>query len=312
MPIQVVYIGGAARSGSTLLARILAQAPGLVTVGEVRHLLQRGYFGLPEGVRCGCGEPLSECPFWTAVRREVIRELPALELETVPALARRVDRIRYLPGMYSPWKTRRFASEYERFSMLLLALYRAILAVSGARAVVDESKDLSLLYLLARRPEVDLRLVHLVRDCRGAAYSWMRRKRRPELVGQEGYMRRYSPTFIAFDWWYRNATLDLVPPRARARVRLRYEDLISHPQAELDRLLDALDLPPTDGLVEDGAVELHDDHLASGNPSRFQHGRIQLRLDNAWTTELSRSRRLWVTALTWPLLGRYGYLTRRR
>ena len=42
------------------------------------------------------------------------------------------------------------------------------------------SKDLSHVCILRREPCVDIRLVHLVRDSRGVAYSWTRPHRRPE------------------------------------------------------------------------------------------------------------------------------------
>jgi hypothetical protein len=308
-PISVVYIGGAGRSGSTLLSRMLGTVSHLVAVGEVRHLLIRGYLDLPQHVRCGCGAPFARCPFWTAVRAQVAVELPDLRAGEAAALARRVDRIRYLPGIYSPWRTRRLTTDARRFSTVMVALYRAILAVSGASTVIDDSKDLSLLYFLARCPEIQLSVIHLVRDSRGMAYSWTRPKRELELVDGESYMDRYALAYSAYDWCYRNVGVELARPLVGRYLRVRYEDLIQQPERELDRLLDALDCSARVASLRDGRIVLQGDHVAYGNPSRFHHGAVALRLDEAWRDGLSPGRRLWVTALTWPLLWRYGYLS---
>ena len=60
----VLFVGGLGRSGSTVLDMLLAQEPGMVPVGEVRHLWERG---LRDNDLCGCGAPFHDCPFWRAV-----------------------------------------------------------------------------------------------------------------------------------------------------------------------------------------------------------------------------------------------------
>ena len=52
------------------------------------------------------------------------------------------------------------------------------------------------------------------------------------------------------------------------------------------------------------------DHTVAGNPMRFHQGRLDLRLDQAWTTKLPARDRKVVTAITWPLQLRYGYSNR--
>src|SRR4051794_38468775 len=58
---SIVYIGGTGRSGSTLLARLLSGVPGVVAVGELRYVLDRG---MTQDHLCGCGRPFRACPFW--------------------------------------------------------------------------------------------------------------------------------------------------------------------------------------------------------------------------------------------------------
>jgi len=46
---------------------------------------------------------------------------------------------------------------------------------------------------------------------------------------------------------------------------------------------------------------------ASGNPMRFTTGKVAIRRDDRWRTAMPPSHRRTVTALTLPLLARYGY-----
>jgi hypothetical protein len=48
----------------------------------------------------------------------------------------------------------------------------------------------------------------------------------------------------------------------------------------------------------------------SGNPSRFRTGKIELQLDEEWKVKMRGADKNVVTALTAPLLLKYGYLGR--
>ena len=48
-------------------------------------------------------------------------------------------------------------------------------------------------------------------------------------------------------------------------------------------------------------------HTVSGNPNRFDTGSVALRPDQAWKKDMNPRNRNLVTALTFPLLYRYGY-----
>ena len=62
--------------------------------------------------------------------------------------------------------------------------------------------------------------------------------------------------------------------------------------------------------MHDGSVVLSASHTVAGNPMRFRTGPTKLRRDDAWRQSLPRGRRVLVSALTGPLLARYGYLRR--
>ncbi len=48
-------------------------------------------------------------------------------------------------------------------------------------------------------------------------------------------------------------------------------------------------------------------HTVSGNPNRFETGAVALRTDREWQKSMKPRDRALVSALTFPLLRRYGY-----
>jgi hypothetical protein len=54
-------------------------------------------------------------------------------------------------------------------------------------------------------------------------------------------------------------------------------------------------------------VELSPNHTVSGNPSRFTTGAVRIERDDEWIAAQTSEDRWATTALTLPLLLRYGY-----
>ena len=305
--VKVLYIGGLGRSGSTLLDRMLGQLPGFFSAGEIRDLWQRG---LRENALCGCGAPFKECEVWTRVGKEAFGGWDRVDLDQVQSLARSVDRHGLFPLLVAPWAWPPFKRRLERYAQFLAPLYRAIYEVEGSRIVIDSSKAPSTAFVLRKVPGLDLRLVHLVRDSRGVAYSWTKKVVRPDMVDRGAEMHRYPPARMAVRWVTRNGMMEVLGRLGHTEVRVGYETLIRSPRGELERILTGLGEPfqPRDlDFISDGTVELRPNHTVMGNPIRMENGPVRLRLDDQWRTALSRRQNGMVTLLTRPLLRRYGY-----
>lgn len=307
---RVLFLGGLGRSGTTVLERVLGELPGTCAVGELVHLWQRGVL---EDETCGCGEPFSRCAFWTAVgARAFAGWTPELAGRMVQ-LQRRVDRTRFVPRLALSRSLGRRRAELDEYVTAFTRLYAAIAQTTGGAVVIDSSKHPSLAFCLRTAPDIDLRVLHVVRDSRGVAYSWTKDVRRPESATGEGLMTRYSPARSAVLWAGHNLCLGVLGRLGTARLLLRYEDFVAEPRPVLSRLADfaGLDLPAGAlEFVSDGGVRLGSSHTVSGNPVRFSTGPLRLRRDDTWRSRLPRRRRLLVSLLTLPLLARYGYLRR--
>jgi UDP-N-acetylglucosamine transferase subunit ALG13 len=312
--LRVLFIAGWGRSGSTLLARMLGQVPEVFAAGELRDIWLRGVI---EDRRCGCGEPFGTCETWRAIGEAAFGGWDELNVGEVASLRRRLDRPWMIPRILGSKLTPELDADVVRYVDRLSRLYGAIGAVTGAKLVVDSSKIATSALFLRQVPGMDLRALHLVRDPRGVVHSWQRRRERGDesIEDRNGdrSMIRYGTAAAAARYvGYNMAAHGLSALGVPSRF-LRYEDLLVAPRTTLGRVLRlaGIDVPAKSlAFVDDGAVELAPDHTVDGNPMRLQRGRVPLRRDEAWTTEMAAARRTTVSALTAPLLTAYGYRLR--
>jgi len=308
-PVRLLFVGGLGRSGSTLLDRMLGEMSEVCAIGEVVHLWERG---VGNGERCGCGLPFPQCDFWTRVGKEAFDGWKNIDPERVARLRHAVDRTRHIPRLALPRLSSAVRDELTEYAGLYARVYSAVRTVSGCDVVVDSSKHASLAFVLRWSPDIDLRVLQLVRDSPGVAYSWAKRVRRPDVVDDgEDWMARCTPRQVSMQWNGQNAAFDLLAATGVPVRQEHYEELVAEPTAVLARIRSFAGLgddPAALGFVQGNVVQLQSSHTVSGNPMRFTTGGVTLRSDDAWRTALpARDRRL-VSTLTAPLRLRYGYL----
>jgi hypothetical protein len=311
----VVYIAGSGRSGSTMLERMLGGVPGFVNAGEINDMFRR--MAMYDEL-CGCGRAFSTCEFWVGVGERAFGGWSRDLVDEVVALQHEVARQRYLARLMIPRLANpRYAAQLARYGEVHARLYAGIVAQAGARVVVDASKGASFAMAISRGAAVDLRMIHLVRDARGVAFSWAKTNvSRPHGDGPRATMHRFNPAETAARWAILQAEIAATRRYMSASVLLRYEDLIAAPAAQIVRCVQSLGLqidPLTDlDHITGRTVDLAQSHGLSGNPSRFRSGPQELRADEQWRTDMARWDRLSTTAIAAPSLARYGYLPLQR
>lgn len=307
MSTPLVFVGGSARSGSTLLERMLAGLPGYCPVGELVFIWERG---LKRNDRCGCGARFRECPFWNRVGDAGFGGWSQVDVNEAAWLRSTVDRHRNLDRLAGLRRRGSLDAALTAYTALTDRLYQAVREVSGAAVIVDSSKHASYALLLRDLPSFELRLIHLIRRSHGVAHSWSKPVPKPGVGDGSGFMSVHPPAWSVGLWIADNLLYDAVARRLPRATRVRYEDLIADPRAELLRLVDELGLPAADRALSflDGAsAEFTATHAFSGNPMRSHAGRVALRADDDWRLSMSGPRRTLISAATWPLLLHYGY-----
>jgi hypothetical protein len=303
---KILYVGGFGRSGSTLIGRVLGEASGAICLGETRYVWSRG---LLHNVQCGCGAPFRECPFWSAVGDEAFGGWDNIDLARLVEVDHSILLLRTLPIHWAPFLRRGFAAAISEYVALLTKLYGAIGRVSGAKTIIDISKDPNFASLLMRVQGSDIRTIHLVRDSRAVAYSWTRNKRMPSPIGEQTSLEQFKPTAIAPRWLVWNVALRALALRNSPYIRIHYERFVEEPQAVLEALSAFADeeLVPAPSELMGNQVKLGAHHMFSGNPMRASTGWVKMDLDDEWKTKMPGSQFAEVTAITWPQLRFYGY-----
>lgn len=302
----VLYIAGTGRSGSTVLANVLGELPGYVSVGELRYLWERG---LIENRLCGCGLAFRDCPFWKQVLLTAYGDATP-DAEAMKGLQGKVARVRNLPLLFARrGRPERLRAETGPLPEQLRRLYRAVQEVSGARVIVDSSKLPSHAVLLDSTDGLDVTVVHLVRDPRAAAFSWQRRKVQPDRR-TPGYMERRGAAKSVALWVLWNAATEAFWSGRRDRyVRVSYEDFVADPRGTVTRVCRAVG-HHCDGagpFLDGGSVRLGVSHTVAGNPARLKSGTVRLRLDDEWSSAMPARDRVLVTLGAAALMKRYGY-----
>lgn len=305
--LPVVFISGKGRSGSTVLSMILGELDGVTNGGELRFLWRRG---IVEDRRCGCGVPFAECPVWSAVVSRM-EDAGPLDVDRALAAHDRLFRWSSVPRFVAGGRAAGPRDALATWAAAAGSLYRSLAEVTGASVVVDSSKwpaDPSMLGLV---PGIRPVVVHLVRDPRAVAWSWQRTKPQYDLA-EVREMDRFGPVHSSVSWVARNLVVAGVTSRwSVPRLVLRHEDVVDDPAGAVRSIagFGGLDLA-TEGVIDGRTVRRSVNHTVAGNPARFGDGPLELTADDEWQGRLPRRQRLVVTALTAPLLRRYGYPVR--
>jgi len=297
--IQVLFIAGYSRSGSTLLGRLLGAVDRAVFMGELRYVWQRG---MKENQLCGCGVPFSECELWTDIIDGVKVQG---HLDRVIKLQDSIDRLRYAPTLLR----RPDAPAAQEYRGYLWRLFKALKEHTDADVIVDSSKWPSHGLLLNGIPDIDLFVVHLIRDPRAVAHSWRRKKIRPEIIGRPTYMPVCPIWKSALSWQLVNwATEGLKRQAPGKHMTLTYGELTSNPLQSLRRILELVQIDSSTDFLKGHTAQLAATHSVGGNPMRFSSGRLTIRPDEEWRHAMPWTQKIQSLTLSWPYYLRFRRL----
>ncbi len=207
--IRVVYIMGAARSGSTVVGVLLGNGEDAFYAGELDVYARED--GRPTNDRAETKR------FWARVRHRV--ECTGVETDAEwHALLEHPRGLlcRRRPGTLSAY--RRFAT----------ALYEAVATEAEVRTVIDSSHYPLRLWRLRRLPGVELYTIHLVRDPRAVVASLQTDMRPKSRLAANVYL---FAVHVLSELIYRTVARE-------RRLRLRYEDVLRNPDECLQVLSD--------------------------------------------------------------------------
>ena len=295
--IPVLYIGGWGRSGSTLIANILGSLDPFIHVGELSWIWEHGW---KLNYLCGCGNRFSSCEFWRNVVFEFEKDVGNIDVDKMIYIRNKMAKKKLLYITEG-----KINDEMIEYLNCLRILYEKIYANSGNKIIIDSSKAPSHFFALKKINDVELYLLHLVRDARGCAYSWKKIIYRNDAEpGKEQLFQRLTPASSTIKWCMRNIFFEMYKSKKYKYTLLKYESFVKDVSKHVSMLTSKY--AGMDNRIEN--IEVGVNHTIWGNPSRLKRGKIEIRTDDAWRREMQWKDRLLVTALSWPLLLKYGYL----
>ncbi|MFC1634699.1 sulfotransferase [Planctomycetota bacterium] len=303
---KLAYILAASHSGSTLLSMLLGSHPQIATIGEIN--LSPRAMGDLDRYRCSCGEFIRQCQFWHKVKQGMAARGVAFDIADAGTdygavksryarrLLRPMHRGKFLESFrdvalgFSPaWR-----KELPQIHRRNAALAATISEITNADVIIDSSKiGLRLKYLL-RNPELDVKVIRLLRDGRAVALTYMDPatfadakdpNRRAGGMGGDRENQRLPVAQATYDWrrCVQEAEVILYSLDKSQWIEVRYEDYCKAPDAVLNRLQQFLGVEPGKQPKDFRAVEKH----VIGNGMRLDTT-SEIRLDERWRNKLTK------------------------
>ena len=186
-------------------------------------------------------------------------------------------------------------------------VYRHLALAAGVDTIIDSSKNPATVPIIDGIDDVEMYVVHVVRDLRGVIYSWSKDKLNP---GNSVNMPKWKPWETALTWTAHNLACQSLSGTHKYRL-LRYEDFSRNPRSAMQSLVESI--PPISdrklAFESETRICLPALHSVSGNPHRFDSGMTDIAPDYAWSEKLSPVSKWFGTVVGYPLLRRYGYLS---
>lgn len=285
---QLVYILGLSRVGSTMLDLVLGSHPRYVGLGEIYQVLRPDLDRLDHDIFCSCGKVVDECRFWG---------------ETVD------------------WLRRNRELELHKKYIHIIEVFNDVFGNDSV--LVDSSKLLDVMNVVAGLPGVDVKVIYLIRDVRAWTVSRLNhRKKAPGYYSPDGhyatklsyrfgwkakifqplipYMTRLN-SYYFWLWYLQNKKIDdYLQKNQIAHLQVGYDELGMYPDIMMPKILEFLGTETED--LTYSSVHSQS-HILVGNTRKTDAKRRQgIYYDSRW---LNRNNWM-VPAVLFPNIMKYN------
>lgn len=302
--IKVIYILGSSRSGSTIIDTILGNHESIESVGELMNAL----FVWNNNIEfCACGKKVQQCNFWKMVLDIFLKHSKSSEpIQSFLSLQNSFERYRRFPSIYF---ARKLSNKFLSYSSEVESLYRSISKASGKSIIVDSSKNPVRALSLCHMNNIDLYLIHLIRDGRGVVCSLKKSYHKNIQKGIQQDLKSKNTLTSSINWVITNYLADLTLNKFPSihQMKLRYEDFIINPTLSLKHISSFVDIDFTEliSTIEQNRY-FSFGHTISGNRIRMK-GKIKLQQSESLNNNLSLIDKIIFWTVASSTAKRYGY-----
>jgi hypothetical protein len=273
---KLIYLLGAGRSGTTLLTIMLSAYENITSLGEMHQFLEHSN----QKRLCACGATLSRCEFWSRIENDwECNDVSSIKLEE---RFRKLENHSRIPLALLGIKSN---SEYLNYHEKLLT---QISQLEDNNWLLDSSKYIARYLMLRASKKISLKGIYMVRDVRGVIHSF----------GKKVQTRR-SPLNAIMYYSAINFFGQLVCWTDKRIIKIRYEDLMCHPEITMQKIYDHIfeedaEMPP---LVETYRMP----HIIGGNRMKSSQ-EVKIIYDQAWKRSMKRVQQIGYAILVFPFM----------
>jgi|TARA_B100000315_G_scaffold260666_1_gene323847 hypothetical protein len=267
------------RSGSTILDLMLNNHPDIQSVGEFRQM-SKWY---THNYKCSCKKKINECSFWIDVIENVKKYNSENDIQHI---------IHNLDNM--PLWERRFIRYFkipdESFSFKIAInnyyFFKSVMEKSKKKIILDSSKDLARILILARSGLFNIRCIHLVRNGMAYVNSINKAVVRPAIGGNER-TKSYNLFRSSIIFVLKNKRILSLRANFDKYILVRYEDIVTDTERTMKKICTNLNLDYSDCILIPNKNNIHN---ISGSRWRFVEDNTLI-LDEKWKHQLSPTKK---------------------
>lgn len=269
--INLIYLLGAGRSGTTLLATLLNNHEDIETLGEMHQFIEY----LDEDKNCSCGQKLRSCTIWN-----LSPKLINSDIKSKRSYCEKKESHKNIPALiFNKKADKRYISIQEH-------IFSALSKNRKSKWYLDSSKYIARYLLLKKSKKLNIKGIYLVRDPRGVICSFQKKVQTS---------KRPLGTILYYNLI--NIFGELVSRNNRNILKIKYEDLIESPEQVLGEIYkhvfsstkNSVNLPEYSTMP----------HIVGGNRIKTKK-RIHLSNDTDWHRKIPRARQIMYYYLCFP------------
>ncbi|NGP88315.1 sulfotransferase family protein [Fodinibius halophilus] len=281
---EIIYILGAGRSGSTVLATVLNDHKEITNVGELHHFFSY----LKNNELCSCGLEFDSCTYWGSVKESLPQKIKD-NVDDYEQLAHRMEYHSAIPFYLVGAKP---GGNFQKYREAQEQIVQALQTVDS-RYVLDSAKYIGRFLALRKIFNRNIKGIFLIRDVRGVIWSFKKN------------VQTYRPPLstILYYWIINSLGQMLVWLLPNKQIiKVRYEDIVDNPKQTFTNIGDFLEIDLSETIKKIEEKESFEiPHLVGGNRLKKSDA-ITLRKDDKWIKNMSTFRKIGYYLLSFPLM----------
>tara|TARA_Y100000816_G_scaffold291498_1_gene283025 strand:+ start:4882 stop:5757 length:876 start_codon:yes stop_codon:yes gene_type:complete len=287
--VKIIFIASYPRSGSTILDVIIRKTKNsnFISIGEFFYIFEKGF---NNNEKCADGVKFLEHPFWQKIFHGLNHNKASREL-----------RFLKNPFFFPFFLLMGYLNKnilFKIFPNFFNVFYEILLRVcreSGNKIIIDASKDPRQLFILSLFSQINIEIIHLVRDVRATSFSWKRKK----VYKENTYFRRKSVLRSSLRWLNDHLWTLFIS-------KINYKTSYNRFFYEQFESLETLKFFGKTYLIDLNHKKTSFNVEIGGNINKFVNFK-SITIDNDWKKNMKFIDYILVTSLMWPMLIFFKY-----